>query len=342
MSARDVRVEVRAPVDLRPLVSADIGSKTVGYLDAVLVDRGDAVKKGQLLAVVRPSDLPDQLAAARGSLGQTQASVALAKINLDRGKTLVANGLMSQADYQNLNAAVASAEANEAAAKGSLGAVAVRLGETRILSPLDGLVWQRKLDPGVVVGTVGSGAIVSVVQVDTLRVFIAVNERDAPRVTLGKDAYVELDAFPGKPFTGKVMRMAPVFDATTRTLDAEVQLANPGGTLRPGMYGRGAIVLDTHVHAAVVPAAAIQVSNKTSYVFVVSGDKVKRRQVTTGVDGGDWLEVTAGLSEGEDVVVAGADGLSDGASVRVSRADTTASAAPTVSVAPKASVGGNP
>src|SRR5262245_24956446 len=75
--ARDGPVEVRAPVDLRPLEQADVGAKTLGYLDAVLVDRGDRIKRGQILALVRPSDLPDQLAAARGTLAQTQSQAAL-------------------------------------------------------------------------------------------------------------------------------------------------------------------------------------------------------------------------------------------------------------------------
>src|SRR5436190_2393787 len=75
--ARDVPVEVRAPVDLRPLEQADVGAKTLGYLDAVLVDRGDHIRRGQILALVRPSDLPDQLAAARGTLAQTQSQAAL-------------------------------------------------------------------------------------------------------------------------------------------------------------------------------------------------------------------------------------------------------------------------
>src|SRR3954470_12168335 len=88
VEARDVPVEVRAPVDLRPLVQADVGSKTLGYPDAVLVARGDRVRKGQLLALVRPSDLPDQLAAARGTLAQVKSSAALARTNFERARAL--------------------------------------------------------------------------------------------------------------------------------------------------------------------------------------------------------------------------------------------------------------
>src|SRR5512143_1541490 len=110
VEVRDVPAEIRAPVDLRPLQQADVGSKILGYVDAVLVDRGDAVKKGQLLALVRPSDLPDQLSAARGTLAQTQASVNLAKTNLDRAQKLAPSGVVSQQELQNALSAVATAE----------------------------------------------------------------------------------------------------------------------------------------------------------------------------------------------------------------------------------------
>src|SRR5262245_30630526 len=81
VESRDLPITLSAPVDLRPLALAEVGSKTLGYLDAVLVDRGDRVRRGQLLALVRPSDLPDQMTAARGALAQSQASAALARTN---------------------------------------------------------------------------------------------------------------------------------------------------------------------------------------------------------------------------------------------------------------------
>src|SRR4051812_14617808 len=125
---RDVPVEVHAPVDLRPLVQADVGSKVLGYVDAVLVDRGDTVAKGQLVALVRPSDLPDQLAAARGGYAQVQASLSLARTNLDRAEKLAPTGVVSQQELQQATAAMASAEAAEAGSKAQIGALAVRLG----------------------------------------------------------------------------------------------------------------------------------------------------------------------------------------------------------------------
>jgi RND family efflux transporter MFP subunit len=317
----DVPIEVHAPVDLRPLEQADVGSKVLGYVDAVFVDRGDRVKKRQLVALVRPSDLPDQLAAARGSLAQVSASAALAQTNYDRAEKLAPTGVVSQQELQQSSAALASAEAAQAAAKSQIAAIAVRLGETRIESPIDGVVSQRRLDPGALVGPPGGGAIVTVVRIDRLRAFITVNERDATRMTVGKDAHVELDAIPGKSFTGTVVRVAPAFDPVTRTLDAEVQLPNTDGELRVGMYGRASVRLEVHQHVPVVPVNAILQSEAQKYVFVVNGSKVARRPVQVGADfsDGQLFEITQGLASGEEVVTAGADAIGDGATVRVTR-----------------------
>ncbi len=319
VQVRDVPVELRAPVDLRPLAQADVGAKTIGYLDAVLVDRGDRVKKGQLLALVRPSDLPDQLAAARGSFAQAQAALVLARANKERADRLAPSGVVSQQELQQMANALAGAEATLAAAQANVGGLATRLGETRIESPLEGVVSQRRLDPGALVGpNYGSGAIVTVERIDAMRVFIPVNEREVGPLRVGQDAHVELDAFPGKSYGGKVVRVSPAFDPVTRTLDAEVHVKNPG-ELRSGMYGRAAIVTAVHQEAVVVPAGAVQVTNRVHVVYVLRGEKVKRTEIQVGVDGGDWLEVTSGLARGDEVVTAGTDALSDGAAVRAHR-----------------------
>ncbi|MBI5536765.1 MAG: efflux RND transporter periplasmic adaptor subunit [Deltaproteobacteria bacterium] len=320
VQARDVAVEVHAPVDLRPLAQADVGSKALGYLDAVLVDRGDKVKRGQTVALVRPSDLPDQLTAARGVLAQAQASKELAKANYERAQALAPNGVVSQQQLQQSAASLATAEAAAAAAQAQIGALGVRLGETRIQSPMDGVVTVRRLDPGSLVGPPGGGAIVTVARIDVLRVFVAVNEVDARGLAIGKDARVELDALPGRSFSGKVVRLAPGFDPANRMLEAEVHLPNEQGELRPGMYGRGAILLETHPNAVVLAVNAMQISKKKKYVFVLLADnKVQRRPIEIGYDGGTWVEVVSGLQAGEEVVMAGAEGLSDGTTVRVAR-----------------------
>lgn len=321
VESRDVPVEIQAPVDLKPLVQADVSSKVLGYLDAVLVDRGDHVTKGQTLALVRPSDLPDQLAAARGSVAQSDAALALARSNADRSRELLAQGLISKTEADQIASSLASAQAAQQSAKSQMAALAVKVGETRIESPLTGFVLARRLDPGALVGPPNATPILTVARTDVLRVFITVNETDAKDVRVGLEAHVEVDALPGERFSGHVTRLSPGFEATTRTLDAEVELANADGRLRPNMYGRGAIRVALHERATVIPAAAMRMSDKKRYVYVLDGEKVVRRPIETGVDGGTWLEVVRGLEAGQEIVTAGADLVADGMTVRVSRKD---------------------
>jgi RND family efflux transporter MFP subunit len=319
VDVRDMNVEVRAPVELRPILSADVGSKNLGYLDAVLVDRGDKIKRGQLLALVRPSDLPDQLAVARGQLAASEASLALAQTEAENAHKLAKTGAISEQALLQAQTSLAASTASREAARAQTTGLAVRLGETRINSPLDGIVSARRLDPGALVGP-ATGTILTVVNIDVLRVFVTIPERDIRGIAVGKDAHVELDALPGRSFQAKVVRIPPTLDPTTRTLDAEVHLTNPNGDLRPGMFGRGSVIIEVHPKVPVVSVNALQISGGKRYVYALVGeDKVERRAVETGVDEGDRIEIRSGLKDGEDVVIAGIDGLSDGATVRVLR-----------------------
>jgi RND family efflux transporter MFP subunit len=342
--ARDVPVEVEAPVDLRPLEQVDVGSKVLGYLDAVLVDRGDRVRRGQPIALVRPSDLPDQLAAARSSVAQVQASALLAKTNFDRATKLHPAGVVSEQELEQSKTALVASEAAESAAKAQLEALAVRLGETRIVAPIDGLVASRKLDPGALVGPTTPSSIATIMRVDRLRAYITVVERFATSVVIGMPARVLLDAAPNEAFMGTVVRVAPAVDPNTRTLEAEVQIDNRDGRLRPGMYGRGFIQIGKHQQATLVPVNAVQFTSKGEQVFVVTGNRAKLRNVRVGVetDGGSMLEIVDGLVVGERVVIAGADGLGDGSEIRVhpgKPGDLHTSAAPSAAQgAPSAAV----
>ncbi|HNF96885.1 MAG TPA: efflux RND transporter periplasmic adaptor subunit [Pseudomonadota bacterium] len=318
---RDVPVEIRAPVDLRPREQADILSKQVGYLSAVLVDRGDVVKKGQLLALVRPSELPDQLQAARGQLQQAEAALEQAKQNRTRIGALAPAGVVSTQELQQSSTALSQAEAAEAAARAQLQAVAVRLGETKIESPIDGVIMQRRFDAGALVGP-QNGAIVTVGRVDPLRVFVAVREQEAAKVGIGQKVLLEVDAQPGEVFSGAVVRLSPGFDPLSRTLEAEVHLPNSDGKLRPGMYGRARIQVGLHKNTLTVPESAVQLSGDQRFVFVIVDGKAQRRAVTLGVDGGTFLEIVSGLKTDDSIVVAGIDALADGSPVRTQSGTT--------------------
>jgi len=331
VEVRDVPVEAKAPVDFRPVQQTDVGSKVLGYLDAVLVDVGDPVKKGQLLALVNPSDIAGQVSTVKGNLAQADASIVLAKANYERAKQLHPQGIVSNAELDQARAAYDAALANRQALEGNLAAAGARLGDTRILAPMDGFVYKRRLDPGALVGSAANPVILSIVRTDVLRVFVAVGERDAAKVAVGAAAKVTVDAMPDRAFAGAVVRVAPAFDPSTRTVDAEVHLKNEQNLLRPGMYGRAAIVLDVHKGAKVVPVSAVQIADRHAFVYVHKDGKASRREVELGTDGGEWLEIARGVEPGEEVLTGGYDSLGDGAPVRVAPPKAAATPGPSAS-----------
>lgn len=197
---------------------------------------------------------------------------------------------------------------------------------------MDGQVALRRLEPGAVVGPVTS-SLLTLVRTDVLRVYLSVPEKDVGQVRVGQTVHVVLDSLgAAERVTGAIIRLSPSLDPATRTLDAEVHLPNPSGTLRPGMYGRGTIVVATHPMALVVPSSALSVVESRRYVFVLATEgestRVKRTYVETGIDGGTWIEVVKGLTASDEVVVAGLDVLADKSVVRVSRGVDPFSGAP--------------
>jgi len=260
----------------------------------------DRVKKGQLLALVRPSDLPDQLTAARSVLGQQQASLALARSSCSASRPRLRRAWWPPRTWSEPGLQWPTAEAGEAASSAQAGALAVRLGETRIESPLEGVVTHRRLDPGALTGPPNALPILTVARVDVLRVFIAVNDADVARVALGQLAACKCPDCQGEPtkvrwcawlrgWTQPPARWTP--RSTCRTPGSFAQACTAGArswstpTAEPWWFRSSPCSSPTS-------AATCSWSR---------ADQVKRYQVETGVDGGDWLEITRGLSRGQQV-----------------------------------------
>lgn len=332
---RDVDVTLDYTVEIKPIEQADLHSKVDGYVERMRVDVGDRVRRGQLLATIRPAALPQQLNQAREQVGQAQAQLALQEQNAARTRELFAKGLVSKADRDNAEAQLAVARSVRGAAKAGVGVAGVLLRETRIVAPFDGWVTQRYLDAGALV-TPSSQALAQVMRIDPVRVYVNVVEHDVPSVRQGQEARVTVDALPGRSFVGKVTRFAPALDPVTRTLRVEIQIPNPPdgppdglgddnhdgkvaavkpGPLKPGMYGRVSLHITTHPKSVVLPVGAVVAEEEERAVFVVEAGHARRVPVTLGFDGGSWLEITSGLRGDEQVIVQGVDLVSDGAAV---------------------------
>lgn len=329
---RDVDVTLSYTVDIRPIEQAELQSKIAGYVERIYVDRGDPVKKGQLLAEVRPSELGEQVNMAREQVGQSEASFRLAEETARRARELFGKGLISKADLDRAEAELQIAQASRGSARSGLGAVSTRLSETRITAPFTGWVARRYLDRGALV-TPGpqNATLLTLMRIDQVKVNLSIPEGDAPKVTRGQPAVITVDALPGKRFEGKVTRVPPALDLTTRTLEAEVVVPNPDDVLKPGMYGRATLTVDKHPKALVLPVEAVVADERERAVYVVEevkpGDhgppvgRARRVVVETGFDGGEWLEITSGLAGDESVIVMGTDLASDGAPVSVAQKD---------------------
>jgi HlyD family secretion protein len=180
----------------------------------------------------------------------------------------------------------------------------------KLLAPFDGIVTQRQVDLGDLVGksTAGSSderaALFVVTDMSKVRVRVAVPERDAPLVDVEDAATITLQAMPGEVFQGTVSRMANVLDRNTRTMLVEIDLPNPNGRLLPGMFGQATIALNPAGDTLTLPAAAVRFDEKgNGYVYVVKpSSEVDVVDVETGIDDGQFIEIISGLAGTERVV----------------------------------------
>lgn len=330
-----------------------IGAATVevvpranGRLQSVDVKLGDSVRQGQVIARVEDSEIREQVRQAeasfkvgQASIRQREADLKLAQNNLDRSKNLYERQLLPQQTFDDVDAryqaAVAQldlARAQFEQAKARLDELKITLSNTLIVSPVDGFVGKRYLDPGGFAST--NSPVASVVDIRTVRMVANLVERDMRRVPVGTNANVEVDAYPGEVFKGRVSRVAPVFDPATRTAEIEIEVPNVGYRLKPGMYSRVQLTISTKPDAITVPRNALIDVNGTSGVFVpVAAGKTEGPQGTGGQGGGqnaqsamtakfvtvevgirdgEAIEIAKGLESGARVITTGASALKDG------------------------------
>jgi RND family efflux transporter MFP subunit len=353
----------RSAVSERVLVVGNlIGAATVeivpkvnGRLQSVAVKLGDPVRRGQMIAKVEDFEIREQVRqaeasyqVAQASIRQREADLKLAQTNLDRSRSLYERQLLPQQTYDDTEAryqaALAQVDLTKAQfeqAKARLDELKITLAHTVIPSPVDGFVGKRYLDPGAFVNP--NAPVASVVDIRTVRLVANLVERDVKRVRAGTPGRVEVDAFPGETFSGKVSRVAPIFDPATRTAEMEIEVPNPGFRLKPGMYARVNLTVDTRPNALTVPRNALVNIDGREGVFVAgpsapaagaqpgserSGQAGGSAQAgaapasrgTAGAGGGDqpvliakFLPVQTGLRDGEQIEIT--SGLNDGASV---------------------------
>ncbi|MGE0393310.1 MAG: efflux RND transporter periplasmic adaptor subunit [Vicinamibacterales bacterium] len=299
--------------------------RTAGRLDAVYVRLGDPVTRGQRIGKIEDREFIEQVKQAEASfevgnatVRQREADLKFAQTNLERSKSLYERQLLprqslddaearSQAAIAQLDLARAQVMQNKA----RLEELRVILANTLIVSPVDGFVARRAADAGAYASP--NAPIVDVVDINRVRLVANVVEKDLRRVREGQSAHVQVDAYPGEEFRGRVARVAPVLDPTTRTAQIEVEIPNPGHRLKPGMYARISVTTDIRSNALVVPRNAVVDMDGRRGVFVTEDNQVAHfRPIEVGIENADRLEIASGVTEQDKVVTTGAAALRDG------------------------------
>ncbi len=276
-----------------------------GFLTAVNIENGQFVHKGDIIASIDKSPYEQKLLEAQESLAKARAEVRNNELLVERyGKMLQAK-LVAQQDFDNQETALDVAKATLERAQDAIQLAHVYLDYCDIRAPFTGYASERLLDPGQYVSPQGP-AIATIMKIDTLRVFVDVIESEIPEVKLGEDVSIHVDAYPDRTFQGKVTYIERQVHPETRTLRAEVDIANQNEFLKPGMYARVGVLVGTHPNAIVVPDLALARSNRGAFVFPVRDGRLARQQVHIVYDMGPYLEVT-GIAPSEELVVAGRD-----------------------------------
>ena len=320
----DVAERVMVVGNLIGAATVAVVPKVSGRLEAVNVRLGDQVRRGQLLATLEDRELREQvrqneasLEVSRATVRQREADLKNAQSNLERSRNLFARNLIARQTLDDAEARydaalaqvdLAKAQGNQATAR--LDELRINLSNTRILSPVDGFVGSRSLDPGAFVGT--NSSFLSVVDIHFVRLVANLVEKDLRRIVLGMPAQVEVDAYPGEVFQGRVARLAPVLDPATRTAQMEVEVPNPASRLKPGMYARVQFVVLQRADALTVPRNAIVDLEGTRGVFVADGKTARFRPIKSGIVDGDAVEIIEGVPNDATVITLGSASLRDG------------------------------
>jgi RND family efflux transporter MFP subunit len=321
------------PGNALPLMEATLYARATGYIKTRLVDIGDRVKEGDLLAVIDAPDIDDQLAQAKANLEQaratlklTEANAVLAKTILDRSVRINGKGfgVVSQEEIDQQRATVGTTTASVENAKASIQvneAAVQRFTDLqafeKITAAFPGIVTARHIEVGDLVSADSTNReLFHLMRTDVLRVFVNVPQVFATGIKVGQSAAVYRREDPEKAHAGKVTRTADALDANTRTLLTEVQVPNPDNALRPGMYLQVKFLFDREVVPVMIPSAALTTRAGGPRVAVLDGQQqVQYRDVKLGRDFGAEVEVVAGLKPGQLVVVHPGDDLPQGTTV---------------------------
>jgi len=329
--AKPVSRTVELPAEIQPYLSVALHAKVPGYVERVLVDRGSAVKEGELLIELSAPEMLAQIAeaeskfqAAEAERLQAEAQLAAAQSTYDRtqeaAKTpgaIAGNDLvLAQKQVDAARALVNSREKASGAAQSAVNGLRAMMAYLKIAAPFDGAVTERMVHPGALVGPPSDPALLEIQQVSRLRLVVPVPEEDVGGIVRGANVEFSVPAFPRRVFSGKVARLADALDQKTRTMPVELDVANRDGALAPGMYPSVKWPVRGQSSEMWVPKTSVVTTTERTFVIRDRGGRAEWVDVKKGVAEGDLVEVLGGLKAGDMVVRRATDEIREGAALR--------------------------
>lgn len=327
--------EVSFDAELRPYKEIELHARATGYLDRMLVDAGDVVKEGQLIAALDVPELKFDLQNAEATERRAKADMEkftaayeeahLALTRLEAADKAQPN-LIAKQDIdsarlrdQSARAALNSAKEEQNVAAASTKRFQTMLDYTQISAPFAGVITRRYSDPGSLIqaGTSsGTAPLVRLSQVDLLRVAFPVSVSYVAGVKVGDEAEIRIPAM-GKKFPGKITRISQKVETATRTMEAQIDLPNPDRSLIAGVYATVVLKIDRRSDALVLPIEAVARDKGTASVYLITKDhKIEAKNITVGTESPTHLEIKEGLAEGDLVMVGSRAQFSHGQSVQ--------------------------
>ncbi|MFM0113414.1 efflux RND transporter periplasmic adaptor subunit [Paraburkholderia nemoris] len=304
---------------LRAVTQAAVKSKVAGSALNVMVREGDPVKTGQILAKIDARDYVARAEQTRGQMAAMAGQLDIAKQTLDNNRVLVEKGFISKNAFDTAQSQYQIARANLDAAKAALASSNLSLDDTVVRSPLDGQIASRSVEPGEKVAV--DTKLFDVVDLRTLELEAPVPVGEIGRVRIGQPIQIAFDGIDA-PIQGAITRINPAAQAGSRSIMVYVQVANPAGTLRVGMFGTGTISVGSRQNVLVVPATAIRTDGTRHSVYALVDGKLVEQLVQTGAtgnaDGDTWTEIVDGpLALGQQIVKNNLGSLRIGSTVHV-------------------------
>jgi RND family efflux transporter MFP subunit len=312
--------EIALPGNTQAFNDTAIYARTSGYVKHWYVDIGAHVKQGQLLAVIETPELDQQLRQARADLENAQANLQMAQITAARWQHLLETDSVSRQETDQAVSDLRSKQAMLNASKANVERLEQLQAFERVAAPFDGIITARNTDIGALVQAGDNSApkeLFHMAAIQKLRVYIPVPEVYAGTVRNGERVKLTLDAFPRETFTGTIVRNAEAIDATSRTLNVEVDVDNPTGRLFPGAYAFVHLPVLPRAGAVTIPSNALLFRGEGLRAGIVRNGRVQLVPITIGHDYGSAVEVVSGLTPQDAVIVNPSDSLANGATVRL-------------------------